>query len=45
MFLLFFSIGVFISYKTITTTFKKSNKEQLITELPNIVLDKIIQVS
>ena len=45
IFLLLFSLGLFISYITITNSFKKPNKEESVTKISTSIINDIYQVS
>jgi len=45
IFLLLFSLGLFISYVTITKSFKKSDKEESVTKLSTSIIKDTYQVS
>ena len=44
-FLLVFSIGIFITYKSINHTFKKLDKEHLVNSYSNTIFNKTILIS
>jgi len=43
-FLLVFSIGFFVTYLSINSTFKKLKKEQLMTDAPSLILKNTSKV-
>jgi len=45
IFLLLFSLGLFISYVTITKSFKKSHEEESVTKLSTSIIKDTYQVS